>query len=407
MKEITGNELDSFIVDDDKTIIDEWCKHNNVALSIRETGEASVACLKKGAGAKPHSILDKTIKSKAAGDAGDRYMKTLSDSGDTKKSYVRGLVGHWTAAGEIDGLYLTDVGKRVLKKINGLTILEENGKSYVHITEKDEFEKMRTKALKNQLNELNEPGINPSEKEDRLSDYLFYRLFYSGDYDIHDILQDKQVVPSKLDTELLEDIQSKLVTGRRERLEQELKAYVSDGKKLNDLLGAENSADYQRIQHGAQFNYIAQMLDENRLLKEKDKEKRLRRLNIIVDKVAGMSVNIALCHVELDSNAHKTIKWQLLENENEIIKFYEKNGLAVKSTWSDEEERKKFVDKTFELAVKLAGQILQEKKSQNAICVENIVEQLKTDVQVYKNEKGDKGSEFYQNVEKAWKKIKG
>ncbi|WP_340199067.1 hypothetical protein [Ascidiimonas sp. W6] len=63
LKRAAAQVTKSFVTDMHQKSITAFCKKNNISLSIRETGLFSLLRIEQGAKAKPHSILEKTIKS--------------------------------------------------------------------------------------------------------------------------------------------------------------------------------------------------------------------------------------------------------------------------------------------------------------------------------------------------------
>lgn len=55
-----------FTLPKDAAVIEQYTKEKRCAISIRETGRESLSRLAQGAGTKPHSILDKSLKPKTA-----------------------------------------------------------------------------------------------------------------------------------------------------------------------------------------------------------------------------------------------------------------------------------------------------------------------------------------------------
>lgn len=96
----------SYILSRDIAAIESVAKRENVILSFREAGEATLAKLQAGAAPKPHSIGDKSMKKKEfekAGESDSPFVPLLS-----------GLVPYRNKE-EIEGLYLSSKGKDFLQ----------------------------------------------------------------------------------------------------------------------------------------------------------------------------------------------------------------------------------------------------------------------------------------------------
>ena len=61
-EEVYNMISDIFVAEGDMKSILEFCKKNNARVTFRDAGADSIRQLKMGAGAKPHSILEKSIK---------------------------------------------------------------------------------------------------------------------------------------------------------------------------------------------------------------------------------------------------------------------------------------------------------------------------------------------------------
>ena len=59
---MSGKSYPEYLVDGDLEVIKKWMNNKNTSFSIRAAGHLTIECLKRGAGAKPHSILEKKLK---------------------------------------------------------------------------------------------------------------------------------------------------------------------------------------------------------------------------------------------------------------------------------------------------------------------------------------------------------
>ena len=348
----------TYLLDMDTDLVEQWANYKNTSISFRQAGEETLKCLKRGAGAKPHSILDKTLKlkqepkdnaggNKASAD-GQNPVKTHNDavnefvgafperaSEPSNKNLLMGLVGHWVK-GTVNGLYLTCLGEQEFGNNNKFDVVtEESIRPYLRLEKP-----AQKQALMDYYDQLQ------GTKEHKL--YLFNRLFFSGDYDVHDLLQAGKPVPTLIDMELMEDLRQNMLNRRIQ--------YLKDNYDVTDKEIAEENAaqkqkygefarDYCRIQHGPQANYTAQMLNENVALMNKirahlEKSKKANMpadLNVIVDSVASMDYPVCLYDGKPD-----VAKWKVLASEKDIRDYYTSKGLTPKITWVDEKARKHF-----------------------------------------------------------------
>ena len=283
---------EDFIVYDDKYTIEDWANKKNIKLlTIRKTGKASVGKLELGAGAKPHNILDKSISKKKDKEKNEAITNFFEKTGlKDYEDFILGLIGHWgyeNGRGKyIDGLYLTSIGKMEYSKNNNPLKKyikyeknnsphgeKEQGEPYLLLYNYNKQEGVV--GIQDEVIEYLKKQIHDIDiKKPNINSYLFYRNFYAGDYDVHDLIQSNQAVVSSLDVKLLKDLQNQLFNDRIDRNKNIL------GLDYEKYLNVEQKMDYQRVQHGVQYNYIAQMLEDNKNCMN------LERFSVIVEKVA-------------------------------------------------------------------------------------------------------------------------
>jgi hypothetical protein len=221
---ITGSEAinkikESFVRDVDMESIAEHCKHtgtNGLAISFREAGADTLEKLNKGAAAKGHNILEKSIKEKSMGN----NFKNIP-------SQIRGLIGHWVPKtkgvedeldGEkdsrLEGIYVTqhyndNNNKNTIStwapKVKFITLKQTVGAGakdeitvddFIKSLDKDPAKYVSDGASKlNNLKKLatfienNESGVVFVHKENKKTKIdNIYHCFYTGDYDLHDII---------------------------------------------------------------------------------------------------------------------------------------------------------------------------------------------------------------------------
>jgi len=334
------NVWEEYLLEKDKEIIESWAKKKNVSISFRSAGPATLQCLIRGAGAKPHSILEKTIKTKEEKTEGDKrnnesVKRFLEQFPTAKSEYLRGMVGHWEA-GAIAGIYVTEAGKAAL---SGQFDLETNFMGMPYLTlrtgtdQVERFGRFMEEAL---------PAEGSSDKEELKKEYFFSRMFFSGDYDTHDLLQVGTSIPSERDMEFLSDLQKELIESRKSQL------IAKYGLSDDDFAG-EKDGEYQRVQHGPQFNYISQMLEENRKAKEAGKLS-FENLNVLVNSVADMDTPVLIYDDRPESGEEN---WKVLEDNEALKEFYKKKGQTLKMSWNSQEERDKHIGRTIRDAVVL------------------------------------------------------
>ena len=234
----------------------------------------------------------------------------LINGGKLKGEMIKGLVGHWGEK-SIEGIYLTNVGKNTIKAMShkNMKIISNGDNSYLEL---------KDTASKKALSDFYSNECKEMPGGEALAEYYFTRCFFSGDYDIHDLFETGKPVATIRDMELFTELQKELIVAKREEIEN----YYNVDKNVIDF-ASEIDTNYQRIQHGPQYNYIAQMINENTDCKDE------KELNGIVTEVAQMSEPVLYITqkdkpVELD--------------KTKIIEQYIKNGVTVKVTWLDKNE---------------------------------------------------------------------
>jgi hypothetical protein len=285
----------TYILPSDIISIGNVAKTHNIAVSVRESGKHTLAKLAKGAGAKGHDILEKTIKESSLGIASfDQY----AEGAELPKNclpWMIGLVAKWEDNGsKILGLHLTPEGIKAFDAASKAASESNSGSSPFHVEDKvlrlDNEDKRR--AVDRFIGENETKGI-PWE-----------RYFYTGDYDLHDMVSftsQRSTIPS-------ESFQEKTV----------LKCLNEQIAKDNGHMPYLSEHPYQRVRHGPQVNYIAHSLD----VEPKEKIKIIRA-------VADMTPPVAMC----DRG-----RWSVLSTKEAIRKWYEDNRLKIKITWKGDEE---------------------------------------------------------------------
>lgn len=393
------NICKEYVLPDDIKIIGAWAHDKSASISFRPAGSASLKCLARGAGAKPHSILDKSIKIKTGkklpdddinrNEAVAAFFNDFSEE-DRKvaENLLIGLVGHWKTFKvmvgkkeekkyELDGIYLTTLGKDSFSN-SGERVKTHEGMPYLALNKpeqknelilffkslfkspKEAEEECRKIAAQTEKAGQEEAQNNEGAGKAPIQYYLFTRLFFSGDYDAHDLMRDRSTVGTVTDESLLKGLKADLSKGRKEQLnnrfcqdkEKGLQAEVQEalddsqkrqligqfGPGIVNCFGREAADEYCRVQHGPQSNYIAQMADENLAIfleAIEDKKDDLDGLNVLVNKVMNMDLPVAMC----DGLAKGNANWSILGDPGALRSFYSNLGKETKSTWRDQDGR--------------------------------------------------------------------
>ncbi len=337
-EELRKEIITKYVAPEDIAAITDWCKRKNSCISFREAGTATIRCLQLGAGAKPHTILDKTIKNPEEKDAVRKFLDMFPAD---LRSNIEGLVGHWTDNNVIDGIYLTANGIEHFRK--------ESLKDDFQMDQKNDMPYLKIVAntpekLKNQYEKLVEENENENP-------YNFMRLFYTGDYDTHDLLQcrkpvvsadsDKPGTVSGGDACLLFSLQTDLYNNRINYINRSGAACQEKEIGALETADEKTKADfeiYRHVQHGPQCNYIAQMERDNQVIKDAIQNhnydtENVDKINLISGLVAAMSYPLAYC----DKG-----EWGILREAKDIVQLYEKNGIKVKPAWTDPKEIEKW-----------------------------------------------------------------
>lgn len=372
--DMLDTKKNGYVLRDDVQIIGAWADSSKVCISFRPAGPATLKCLDRGAGAKPHSILEKTIKRKASGnEAIDAFFADFENKG-TAENLLLGLVGHWSKVkvgnkekDTVDGIYLTALGASTFKnykKQEEMPYLElntpEKKNDLISFFKSLYNDPARAEEVCGELDK--QAGKQAEEKAYEQTDdpadiqyYLFTRLFFSGDYDVHDLLQHGNTVATKMDSGLLQRLQNALSKGRISQLKRRF-------NPDDTVLKQEKPEDYYRVQHGPQFNYTAQMANENfNIIRENIRAKKddLQGLNVLVNSVMDMDIPVAMC----DGFKENDKKWCVLTCFDDVAGFYGDRGLALKSTWRDQEERDNRITHLFKSVVLVITDFAREESN--------------------------------------------
>lgn len=250
--------------------IEHASRKMHFAVSFRAAGRATINALEKGAAAKGHDILEKTIKEsslrKFYPDTFDRAYATVTDAG------ILGYVGHWESGKGLTGIYMSShhgLGDQVKGKI--LPVSMEN--------------------LAASLAPLKaRPG--------------WESLLFTGDYDTHDMItfrgagRPRTVLSDSPEERQIIDSINRGVAG------------VDTYRPFDDI-------EHNVIRHGAQVNFVSHMLAH-----ESDVVKRM-------DGVIGAVANPGEFPLAMINRG----KWSIINNIDDLSAFYNRVGARIKEAW--------------------------------------------------------------------------
>ncbi|MCH5249848.1 MAG: hypothetical protein J1E98_07940 [Lachnospiraceae bacterium] len=276
-------------------------------VSFRKAGKYSIFMLEAGAAAKPHSVLEKTIKD-----------STVTHDDDINQPILKLLYGLAAKRenGKITGLVLaSDLivkeslprgNKNLIQFINEATGISEADLIKLKDMLKDEAGAALSKEERAKNKEYNEKlifGLMAEEGGVYEARKYAYK-YYTGDYDIHDLISKiSQIapIPSESDEEAraINDLNTIFRTGKR--YEGTVRTVIED--------------KYNPVQHGPQYNYIAHMYTV-------EKDKRLE------DSVAKASLPVLMLNVK-SGNA----EWNEIKTLEKLKEYYENNFAHMKYSW--------------------------------------------------------------------------
>jgi hypothetical protein len=307
------DDYKNYVTETDFEMLTEFASQSRkYVLTFREAGENTIMRLNQGAGSKPHDILEKTVK---AG-AGKCEIPTGISYED-----VKGFVGHWKDTNVLQGIYLTTYGAQVFSAIHerGLIISVVNP-----------FGKERSVL---NLEYKNADGKNAMEIVKKIS--RWESCFFTGDYDLHDSLEKAgqwyQLIEGTQDhVTFFNRINHKLLSDRRNKIPDEAR-----NKYLAKVAGATClESDYQRIQHGAQFGYIAYMLNHEVKQGKEDGKREV----MISEEVAKKTFPLAACIGKKEGTM-----WRIIRTHREYADLYEKLKVEVKVPWQSDDKFSTFM----------------------------------------------------------------
>jgi len=220
-----------FVTLDHALAIQEACKKGNLILSVRETGKLSVDRIGEGAKAKPHTILEKSIKQSSMAGLDPRQIEQINAQD------IKGFVGAWGKNPQkkellgvrIDGWNKTDTLTIEHKELLTSIVVNQNGIEYV-----------------------------PLDKIDTLKSIPIWKtLLYTGDYDLHELYKNNRQLG-----EMTEEKRKALSLLNKKIGEKDVTRGGEFERGEDGALHQHNP--YAMIQHGDQATYVANQYNEAR-----------------------------------------------------------------------------------------------------------------------------------------------
>lgn len=300
-----------FIMLKDKDAITRYCRDHHFAISFRRAGRYTVDKLQRGAAAKGHHILEKSIKEKSI-DSPSLFPFIPQE--------LRGLVGYWdsgtgkkTGIMKLKGLYLSRAGMERLniKRRKGsqavlLKVLlrktgyrQDQAEDYLpeglpeEITDKEREQLKRLYWLARMIRQ-----DDRADRTGELQKPFTYADFVTGDYDMHDLVY---IAPEKMVRSVASHPDFAVMKG--------LNAAMNGGRY-------KPRSEYDRIQHGAQSNYSYYMLGH---LGEKFV------VSLLNPDPPGE--DIAMCGPDG--------RWYRISSREDLEEFYKSYGINIGPIWPE------------------------------------------------------------------------
>lgn len=248
-------------------IFERLSVEKNIAMSVREAGIYTIAALGEGAAAKGHNILEKTIKpGSLKGVYGDRAGDALKQA---EASGFVGRVGQWNKSG-VQGIYAHN---RVSSEDLSYPINLQNASS----------------------NEL-------------VNKWIKFKVItpYTGDYDMHDIIQYSEGKGS--------------VPGAESAAEKQVKDLINRGVAEVDPLRPFDYIAMNAVRHGPQLSFVPYMWEHER-------EKVVNDNGYLGVVARPGPFPVAMVHQG---------QWSIFENSNELFGFYQSTNTPLPEHWKQE-----------------------------------------------------------------------
>ncbi|RDS80113.1 hypothetical protein DWU98_14460 [Dyella monticola] len=276
-----------FILPEHMDALAHASKKGHFAVSFRKAGALTLEKLAKGAAAKGHDILEKTIKESSISAYYPKDYATIMQK--LKAAGIDGYVGHWEEGKGLVGIYLR--GRHGLRNVEEVT--EHGATHYIYPIDLDH------------LTESLAPLKSLPEWE---------RIPFTGDYDMHDMITFRGAgKPRTVLTASKEE--SSIINRLNEAISK------VDKNRPHTAFAAGNTLQTTHdsvIRHGPQVNYPNfRMIEEKEFFKKK---------GLILAVAESGEFPIAMVN-----KGH----WSIIKNIDELHGFYKKAGATLKETWKD------------------------------------------------------------------------
>lgn len=272
----------AYVLPKDFEAITLCTKEYNIGVSFRRNKEEALKMLERGAGTKPHHILEKSLSREGLKKRGITEVPAELEP-------FLGLVPNWNPDAEnnpdaclIKGFYITNEGKKFFNTHHRRVVQTEDKKAWIAV--------VSDKAALTELSSF-------LEKEYVLGTWA--RLFITGDYDMHDLV---------------------LYTSQRSPIPSDSADEKKVIKALNDAMQASDKEHF-KIQHGPQYSYIAHMKAEE----------------------AGRDICRAVAEPDLPVAFCARGEWTILNTQEDLENFYRDQKINLKWTWIASKEAKTYM----------------------------------------------------------------
>lgn len=232
-------DLRTIVWEDHWAAISAVCKKHKYTIAVRETGEYSIRRIEEGAKAKPHTILEKSIKpasvDKKYGDGpGQAHGDPAQILGWLEANDLSGFVGHWNELG-LAGVRIDNppgtLDPGIMEKGG------DHGEKYVPL-------------------DMEQAGGGPAMVALK-ADQNWKQYLYTGDYDLHEVYSAQggtgggQIPEATREkAKLLNRLNDGIARNSQEQVVRSGSVALEDGR-----LHTQTGSDYAMFQHGDQATY--------------------------------------------------------------------------------------------------------------------------------------------------------
>ncbi|TFZ48692.1 hypothetical protein E5C26_20345 [Serratia proteamaculans] len=281
-----------FITKSHLIVISEAARKGNFSVSFRDTGTDALEWLDKGAATKPHSILEKTLKSSRVQPG---MLQAVKDSG------LQGLAAHWEGATPI-GVFVTRAAAAQWQQSTMPQARSDGKGNFYAPIDFANPQDANLAALKSLPN--------------------WERTVVTGDYDLHDMIS---------------------FTGQRHAVSVESSEENFIRKAINEAVAtvqphrseAGSHTEHRMVQHGPQANYPAFVSTREPDLRQK-LAPAVALPSVLPEKECRAMVakgetppSLAICNRG---------EWSIVSSQEQLAAFYEKQGARIKVTWQPGEK---------------------------------------------------------------------